>query len=911
MENLVLIDGNSVLYRAFYATPYLATSNGTPTNAVYGFVNMLLKIIGDIKPQHILVAFDRKEPTYRHKMYDGYKAGRKPMPDELIPQVDLIKKTLDAMGIARYECAGLEADDIIGSAAKKFDVSTAIITGDKDSFQLVDDTTSVYFTKKGISELEVYTAENFKEKTGINPIQIIDLKAIMGDKSDNIPGIFGIGEKGALTLVQTYGSVENLYDNIADLKGKTLEKVENGKADAFMSKTLATINVNAEIPFDLNDLAFEYPFPDETRKYFLSLEFLIFSKKKIYKTDSSDSVLEKDVSEFAQTDTKKLSASDKNAKSKKDIEEPENGVKNENENKNEDLPVNGGGVRFTRNEAKKVVEIKEYAKLSDTLEELRFKRVSFYFGEDLSFSDGATEYVVRIKKDLIGEGLSLDEALYGVKCLFECENKNDYKLIVFDKKSLKHALKPFGIEIAAFVECDDVMLQKYVVDYTQKELSAVECIERAGLNAKTPAFSIFSLFNDYSVALKEQNLEKLYNDIELPLCDVLFDMETFGFKVDKTAMKEAADSYKKRINAISAEIKGYAGSDINLNSTRQLGEVLFDKLGLKHGKKTKSGYSTSAEVLESLEDEHPIVPLILKYRLLQKLYSTYVEGLWQLADADGFIHTVFNQAVTSTGRLSSKEPNLQNIPVRDDEGKEIRKFFIPREQGGVLVSADYSQIELRLLAHYSDCQPLISAFNNNEDIHALTASQVFGVDLKDVTEAERRSAKAVNFGIIYGISEYGLSKNLKIPAKVASGYISKYFENYPSVKEYMNKNVELAKKNGYVCTAFGRKRVIPEINSTNYNLRTFGERAAMNMPLQGTAADIIKIAMINVFKRLKKEAPDAKLILQVHDELIVDCKKEDEKKVENILREEMEGAVKLSVPLTVGVSSGINWFDAK
>lgn len=910
MENLVLIDGNSVLYRAFYATPYLATSNGTPTNAVYGFVNMLLKIIGDIKPQHILVAFDRKEPTYRHKMYDGYKAGRKPMPDELIPQVDLIKKTLDAMGIARYECAGLEADDIIGSAAKKFDVSTAIITGDKDSFQLVDDTTSVYFTKKGISELEVYTAENFKEKTGINPIQIIDLKAIMGDKSDNIPGIFGIGEKGALTLVQTYGSVENLYDNIADLKGKTLEKVENGKADAFMSKTLATINVNAEIPFDLNDLAFEYPFPDETRKYFLSLEFLIFSKKKIYKTDSSDSVLEKDVSEFAQTDTKKLSASDKNAKSKKDIEEPENGVKNENENKNEDL-LNGGGVRFTRNEAKNVVEIKEYAKLSDTLEELRFKRVSFYFGEDLSFSDGATEYVVRIKKDLIGEGFSLDEALYGVKCLFECENKNDYKLIVFDKKSLKHALKPFGIEIDALVECDDVMLQKYVVDYTQKELSAVECIERAGLNAKTPAFSIFSLFNDYSVALKEQNLEKLYNDIELPLCDVLFDMETFGFKVDKTAMKEAADSYKKRINAISAEIKGYAGSDINLNSTRQLGEVLFDKLGLKHGKKTKSGYSTSAEVLESLEDEHPIVPLILKYRLLQKLYSTYVEGLWQLADADGFIHTVFNQAVTSTGRLSSKEPNLQNIPVRDDEGKEIRKFFIPREQGGVLVSADYSQIELRLLAHYSDCQPLISAFNNNEDIHALTASQVFGVDLKDVTEAERRSAKAVNFGIIYGISEYGLSKNLKIPAKVASGYISKYFENYPSVKEYMNKNVELAKKNGYVCTAFGRKRVIPEINSTNYNLRTFGERAAMNMPLQGTAADIIKIAMINVFKRLKKEAPDAKLILQVHDELIVDCKKEDEKKVENILREEMEGAVKLSVPLTVGVSSGINWFDAK
>ena len=907
MENLVLIDGNSVLYRAFYATPYLAASNGTPTNAVYGFVNMLLKIISDVKPEHILVAFDRQEPTYRHKMFDGYKAGRKPMPDELVPQVDLIKKTLDAMGISRYEHAGLEADDIIGSAAKKFDVSTAVITGDKDSFQLVDETTSVYFTKKGISELEIYTNENFKEKTGINPVQIIDLKAIMGDKSDNIPGIFGIGEKGALALVQSYGSVENLYEHLSDLKGKTLEKVENGKQSAFMSKTLATINVNAEIPFTLDDLSFEYPFSGETRKYFLSLEFKNFAKKNIFKTDDAETVASSNDEKFSVTEKKQTSETNKSDKNEK-VDEKQGKKTAETEHSNDQV-VFSGAIAFTKAEAKSIVDIKDCTSIAKILDSLKGKRAAFYLSEDVYFSDGETEYRIETKKDLIGDGLSFDEALYCVKPLFSGEN--DCKLIVFDKKALKHTLEEFNVKIDDKVVCDDVMLQKYVVDYTQKELSATECVERAGLNAKTPAFSLYSLFNDYSAALKEQNLEKLYSETELPLCDVLFEMERYGFKVDKEAMKESSEVYKKRIAAISAEIKSLAGIDFNLNSPKQLGDVLFEKLGLKHGKKTKSGYSTSAEVLESLEDEHPIIPLILRYRMLQKLYSTYIEGLWQIADGKGVIHTVFNQAVTSTGRLSSKEPNLQNIPVRDDEGKEIRKFFIPSTQGGVLVSADYSQIELRLLAHYSGCKPLISAFCANQDIHALTASQVFGVGIKEVTEAERRSAKAVNFGIIYGISDYGLSKNLKIPVKTAGEYIKRYFEEYPKVEEYMKANVEFAQKNGYICTAFGRKRFIPEINSSNYNMRSFGKRAAMNMPLQGTAADIIKIAMINVFNRLKREVPLAKLILQVHDELIVDCKKEDESAVAKILREEMEGAVKLSVPLTVSVSSGINWFNAK
>lgn len=902
MENLVLIDGNSVLYRAFYATPYLTTASGEPTNAVFGFVNMLLKIISELKPKYMLVAFDRKEPTYRHLAYAGYKAQRKPMPEDLIPQVELVKKTLDAMGIARYECAGLEADDIIGSVAKRFTVPTVIITGDKDSFQLVDETTSVYFTRKGISNLEIYNAQNFKEKVGINPVQIIDLKACMGDSSDNIPGIKGIGEKGALAFIQTYGSVEGLYEHVDELKGKTKEKVVLGKDDAFMSKYLATINVSADIPLSLDDLVFNYPFPEKTRKFFLALEFVIFSKKKIYAApmDSDEvnhaTVHEKSIINDGESfKNNEIIKSDDNECDTTKIETDENDELNKNVAGGNKIPA-----------PKRKISLTGVKEACDLISELKGKVLALFFGENVYLSDGENEYEISVKNGLLGDGVSFEEALTVLNPLLLGEQK----LIVFDKKALKRQLKTYGFCFDA--DCDDVLLLKYIVDYTQRELSAEACIERAGGDLSYPAFSLYCMCEGYKEKLKLQNCEKIYSEIELPLCDILFDMEQNGFKVDGDALKEASEVYKKRINAVTEEIMRLAGCSFNLNSPKQLGEVLFDKLGLKHGKKTKNGYSTSAEVLEGLEDEHQIIPLILKYRQLQKLYSGYIEGFRPLIDkTTGLIHTVFNQAVTSTGRLSSKEPNLQNIPVRDEEGKELRKFFIPRAADGVLVSADYSQIELRLLAHYSGCSELIQAFCENRDIHAITAAQVFGVELSDVTESQRRNAKAVNFGIIYGISEYGLSKNLKIPVKTAAEYINRYFETYPAIKEYINSNVEFTRKNGYVSTDWGRRRVIPEINSPNYNLRSFGERAAMNMPLQGTAADIIKIAMIKVHARLKAEVPNAKLILQVHDELIVDCAKADEPAVINILREEMEGVASLSVPLTVSVSSGKNWYDAK
>ncbi|MBR3863649.1 MAG: DNA polymerase I [Clostridia bacterium] len=855
MKKLVLIDGNSILYRAYYATPYFSTSKGVATNAVYGFVNMLLKIITDIKPDHMLVAFDRKEPTYRHKLFEGYKGTRKPMPEDLVPQLPLIKELLSALGIKTFERAGLEADDIIGSAAKTFKIDTIIITGDKDSFQLVDDTTSVYFTKRGISEYEIYNSENFYEKMGINPLQVIDLKACMGDKSDNIPGIPGIGEKTALSLICDYQTIENLYEHTDELKGKLKEKVELGKSDAFLSKTLATIDINADLELKIDDLQFKFPFSQTARKAFIDLEFASILKKDIFEKGDEGSVI---------------------------VE-----IEKEQKNKVESVII------------EQIMCDKNY---------FNHEFVSLVIDESISFYNGEKEFKIQIKDNFFAPGFLFDDALQFIKSLFESSFKS--KLIVYDKKKLMGMLASFGIELESKV--DDVLLQKYVVDYTPKELPLNDLIERAGYFTDLPAYSLYLIYQDYNKLLNEQQSLNVYKEIELPLCDVLFDMEQTGFKVDVNSLNDASSVYKERIEELLQKIKEFAGIDFNPNSPKQLGEVLFERLGLKHGRKNKNGYSTDAEVLEDLEDAHPIIPLILKYRQLSKVLSTYIEGFKPLIDRNsGLIHTVFNQTVTSTGRLSSKEPNLQNIPVRDGESKEIRKFFIPSNEDRVLITADYSQIELRLLAHYSGCKPLIDAFNNGEDIHALTASQVFGVPLNQVTDEQRRSAKAVNFGIIYGISDFGLAKNIKVSKKTAGEYIAKYFEMYPEISTYMKSNVEFAKENGYVCTGFGRRRVINEIKSPNYVVRSFGERAAMNMPLQGTAADIIKIAMLGVHSELKKKVPTAKLILQVHDELIVDANENDKEQVIQILKEQMQGAVNFSVPLTVNVASGKNWYEAK
>ena len=851
MNKLVLIDGNSLINRAFYATPPLSAKDGTPTNAVYAFVNMLVRIIGDIKPRYMLVAFDRKEPTFRHEMYADYKGTRKPMPEDLRPQIDLMKKVLDTMGISRYEQAGIEADDIIGSMAKRYKGDTIIITGDKDSFQLVDETTSVYFTRRGITETEIYSNENFKEKTGIEPIQIIDLKSMMGDSSDNIPGIAGVGEKTALSLVEKYGSLENLYSHIDELSGKLKEKVENSKDIAYLSKTLATINVKLDIPVKDEDMGYSFPFGAATKKLFIDLDFKnVLRREELFLADDEIS---------------------------------------ESVKKNKELP--------------EIIEVNDVVSLPKFGED---KLLAVNLGDNLNVYDGEKEYKINVTDNFFDKGIMYGEAVGYIAKLVGNDKR---KLVVYAKKDLRTELNKFKVAFNAFAY--DVAIEKYLADFSGKDEKLSEVIAAYDLDKDRIGWSLNEIHDRLFEKLKTENMLDLYEKVELPLSDVLFSMERSGFKVDVATLNEMANEYDKRIAVIAEKIDEYAGEKVNPNSPKQLGKILYDKLGLISGKK-KGNPSTSADVLEKIADKHPIVPLILKYRQLQKLNSTYIKGFKPLIDEDtGLIHTCFNQTLTTTGRLSSKEPNLQNIPVREQEGKEIRKLFVSSFENGKIVGADYSQIELRLLAHFSKCQPLIDAFLSGKDIHRITASQVFGVGEDQVTPEMRRSAKAVNFGIIYGISDYGLSEQLKISPKKAGEYIAKYFEAYPNVKEYMNSNVEFARKNGYVSTLLGRKRYIPEINSSNFNLRSFGERAAMNMPLQGTAADVIKIAMIKVANRIKKEGLRSRLILQVHDELIVDTAEDEVEEVKNILVEEMQSAVTLSVPLTVETECGTRWFDAK
>lgn len=851
MNKLVLIDGNSLINRAFYATPPLSAKDGTPTNAVYAFVNMLVRIIGDIKPRYMLVAFDRKEPTFRHEMYADYKGTRKPMPEDLRPQIDLMKKVLDTMGISRYEQAGIEADDIIGSMAKRYKGDTIIITGDKDSFQLVDETTSVYFTRRGITETEIYSNENFKEKTGIEPIQIIDLKSMMGDSSDNIPGIAGVGEKTALSLVEKYGSLENLYSHIDELSGKLKEKVENSKDIAYLSKTLATINVKLDIPVKDEDMGYSFPFGAATKKLFIDLDFKnVLRREELFLADDEISVSVK---------------------------------------KNKELP--------------EIIEVNDVVSLPKFDED---KLLAVNLGDNLNVYDGEKEYKINVTDNFFDKGIMYGEAVGYISKLVGNDKR---KLVVYAKKDLRTELNKFKVAFNAFAY--DVAIEKYLADFSGKDEKLSEVIAAYDLDKDRIGWSLNEIHDRLFEKLKTENMLDLYEKVELPLSDVLFSMERSGFKVDVATLNEMANEYDKRIAVIAEKIDEYAGEKVNPNSPKQLGKILYDKLGLISGKK-KGNPSTSADVLEKIADKHPIVPLILKYRQLQKLNSTYIKGFRPLIDEDtGLIHTCFNQTLTTTGRLSSKEPNLQNIPVREQEGKEIRKLFVSSFENGKIVGADYSQIELRLLAHFSKCQPLIDAFLRGKDIHRITASQVFGVGEDQVTPEMRRSAKAVNFGIIYGISDYGLSEQLKISPKKAGEYIAKYFDAYPHVKEYMNSNVEFARKNGYVSTLLGRKRYIPEINSSNFNLRSFGERAAMNMPLQGTAADVIKIAMIKVANRIKKEGLRSRLILQVHDELIVDTAEDEVEEVKNILVEEMQSAVTLSVPLTVETECGTRWFDAK
>ncbi len=854
MEKLVLIDGNSLLNRAFYATPHFTTKDGVPTNGVFGFIKLFLKIVHDLKPEYAVVAFDMHAPTFRHKMYDKYKATRKGMPQELAVQLPILKECLNLMNVKICEKEGIEADDIIGSLSRLFDVQSYIYTGDRDSYQLVDEHVQICFTKKGVSDLLCLTKDNFQEIIGLRPDQIIDLKSLMGDSSDNIPGVPGIGEKMAMKLLADYDNLENIYAHLDEISGSMHKKLEENRELAFLSKDLATIDTKVQLEVKLEECRLKMPFSNALRQKFAALEFrILYADESLYEKNLGNTEVGK--SQKSLKPESKISVNT--------FADMENDLKNNTE-------------------------------------------ITVVWGENRYIYVGKTEYELSEPKDLFSLGVGVDEVTKILKAVFEKENNT---VILYQAKEMMHVLNEYGVSFNA--QFEDVSLLKYLVDYTGREESLKFVLDSYALQTEDLACSLYALYKKLREKAQEQGLEELYQTVEKPLCKVLYTMEKEGVCINESYLNQLGEDYARRLQKVSRRIHELAGDDkFNINSSQQLSKILFEKLGLPGGKKSKTGnYSSSVEVLEKLAPDYEIVREILEYRKLQKLNSTYVEGLKPFIK-NGKVHTTYTQVVTSTGRLSSKNPNLQNIPIRTEEGREIRKLFVASPDH-VLLDADYSQIELRLMAHMSNCPELIEAYQEGKDIHEDTAAKVYGVPASEVTASMRRNAKAVNFGIIYGESAFGLSQALGITAAEASDFIQRYFKAYPAVKDFQNKTVEFAKENGYVTTIFKRKREIPELKSSNYNLRQFGERAAMNMPLQGSSADIIKIAMIAVYNELKKRNMRSKLILQVHDELLIDAPQEEAKEAGEILKNCMENAATLTVPLTVEVSSGKSWYDAK
>lgn len=876
MNKLLLIDGNSIMNRAFYGIPDMTTNDGRHTNAIYGFLNIILKVIEEEQATHICVAFDLKKKTFRHEMYEAYKGTRKGMPEELHEQMPRIKKILQAMHIRIVEQEGFEADDLIGTLSKKGEregFAVTILSGDRDLLQLATDTVLVRIpkTKHGKTEVEDYYAKNVVETYGVTPLIFIDMKGLMGDTSDNIPGVPGIGEKTAAKLLAEYGDLDGVYAAVDSMKASKMKQnlIEN-KDLAYLSKTLATIKLDCPIPFEFSEATYNDPFNAEAYTLFEDLEL-----KSFYKRFSVE--------------------------------------------KKEELTF----------ETVLIDEIDGYNALLAKLQ--KAKEVSFAWitqdGEALGVAvcmDLEHVYLIRfmmfITEAMVADNLlalsrdyQVQLACMHVKKLLSFLNFHEEDA-VFDAGLAAYLLQPNQSEyeydtlakvyLDVTLPSDKEMLGKEKLGYFSFEDEKVQ--KWMAYQAIVP-YKIKSVLRE---KLKETGMESLYDEMELPCLYALYEMEKNGIRVDGEALHQYGKKLRTRIEELTAEIHAMAGEEFNINSPKKLGEILFEKLGLKNGKKTKTGYSTSAEVLEKLTNAHPIIPRILEYRQLTKLNSTYAEGLAGYIRADGRIHGKFHQTVTVTGRISSADPNLQNIPTRMPLGREIRKVFIP-EKGSVFVDADYSQIELRVLAHMSGDAALIAAYQADEDIHAITASQVFDVPLDQVDSTLRRKAKAVNFGIVYGISSFGLGQDLDISRKEAEGYIEKYFATYGKVKEFLDRTVEDAKKNGYTVTMFGRRRPIPELASSNFMTRSFGERAAMNAPVQGTAADIIKIAMVRVNRRLKEEHLQSKLVLQIHDELIIETKKEEVEIVQKLLVEEMMHAAELSVPLLVDANVGNSWYDAK
>ena len=839
-QKLLLIDGNSILNRAYFAIKPLNDKEGRNINAVYGFTNILLKALTDYAPDKLVVAFDMRGHNFRKDIYPEYKANRHGMPDDLAAQMPILHDLLAAMKVTVVEKAGVEADDIIGTISAKFDGDSYIVSGDRDMLQLVSDKVTVLLTKKGITDVEVVNPETLKSIYNLTPYQVIEYKALRGDTSDNIPGVRGVGEKTALTLLEKYGNIDTLYEHVDDEKGALHDKLVEGKEMAYISRTLATIITNVDVEFDLDNA--QLPTYDANVKQLMEqLQFRSIVSRLSF--ESKEQVKEVEV---------------------------------------------------------ETVDITEMSQLADIVADISKCSYFAFHTEngEIYLANSATMQYRIVPSDSFLDELTAAAVWDKLKPLL-AGNKAK---AVYDVKALRHTLDSFGVTLTDVKY--DVCLMQYLVEYrSYKDLNSL----MQAYGYKQVGAAIYALADMLNKQLTEHGVEKLYYEVELPLSDLLYRMEKEGVKVDEQLLDKMSVDMRAQLDGITAEIYQLAGETFNVNSPMQLSRILFEKLELPHGKKTQKGFSTNNDVLEGLLDKHPIIEKILSFRKLAKLLGTYVDGLKPLVKR-GLVHTTFNQTLTSTGRLSSSDPNLQNIPIRNEMGKEIRKLFCSKY--GVFVGADYTQIELRLLAAFSEDANLLDSFKSGQDIHTRVASELLGIPAEMVNSDMRRMAKAVNFGIIYGISDFGLSQNINLSVKKAHEYIKLYFERFPTIKTYLDGCVEQAKRDGYVTTLTGRRRQIPEIKSNNFNLRAFGERAAMNMPLQGSAADIMKISMLKVDEAMQKANLKSKIVLQIHDELIVDCYLDEAEKVKQILKEQMENAVQLACPLTVETEEGATLYEA-
>lgn len=869
-EKIVLIDGHSILNRAFYGVPDLTNAEGLHTNAIYGFLNILFKILDEEQPEYLTVTFDVHAPTFRHEMYPEYKGTRKPMAEELRQQVPVIKEVLQAMNIATIEKAGLEADDLLGTISHSCEekgMDVAIISGDRDTLQLATEHVKIRIpkTKQGRTEIEDYFASDVKEKYGVTPTEFIDVKALMGDTADNIPGVPGIGEKTATKIIVEYGNIENAHEHVSELKPPRASKnLDEFWDQAVLSKTLATIDIHADVPFDLEAARHGNMYTKEAHDYFQRLQFKNLLGRFDVEADSND------VEEYFKEITEKAEIEQVFAEAMK-------------------AKLVGVGIS---EDAGNVLPLFAH--------ESGYGRISLAYDREKIYTIPAD---MEVTMDyLFGK---LTELAKKVDTFALCNLKKYLSLISVEKE--EHCFDPI---LAAYLL--NPLKNDYDFEDIAREQLNLIIDEKADEKTKScyEAYTAFASVEILKKKLDETKMKKLFDEIEMPLLFTLYDMEHAGVKIEADALKTYGEQLGSKIVELEKNIYDKAGEVFNINSPKQLGVILFEKMGLPNGKKTKTGYSTAADVLDKLAPDYPIVSEILEYRQLTKLKSTYADGLAGFIQTDGRIHGTFNQTITATGRISSTEPNLQNIPIRTELGRLLRKVFVP-EEGYVFVDADYSQIELRILAHCSGDEQLIQAYREARDIHRITASQVFHIPFDEVTDLQRRNAKAVNFGIVYGISSFGLSQDLSITRKEAAQYIENYFQTYPGIKTFLDESVENAKEHGYAVTLYGRRRPVPELKSSNFMQRSFGERVAMNAPIQGTAADIMKIAMLGVNRELKKRNMKSRLILQVHDELLIEAYQDEVEEVQTILKDQMEHAAELKVPLIVDMHDGNNWYEAK